>query len=954
MRKKVKRILALLLAIGLAVSVTSGIALSTSAETDAAQVSQEEPVESEPAAASEEPAAEPAQEEQEGSEEADPEPAAEEEKQGEAEEPTSTGEALDQTVTVGSGDKTVKVRTTAEAGVLPEGATLVVKQLEKDDSQYEDAVDQLEANEITYDGLLALDVGFEVNGQKVEPTGSVDVKFELGAGLLPEDADTDSLAVQHLPDSSKVETVADAGNAAEGTVTVQEQKVNADFTVDCFSTFTISWYVRSGYSYKTLFELTVKYVDVNGKEINPSASNVELSNNTTINFFTTYGKSINGYDWIGAYYGEYAPGGTNQTITDLATSSSTERVWIGLRFQYVTTYKIAFTNNTRPVAELTNTTDAGDTKTATLTLVYQKDTTGDTGGTIGDVTLPEPGHEKKAIRKEDGTYDLSLSVSGSIGSQTEKQKVDVLLIIDKSNSMAGDNWTNTKSAADNLIDAVAGNGALDSKFNVVTFYGSGSGQLSSEASNDTKGWTDASTAKSSIPSKITSNRNDGGTNYQAGIRLAKQQLNLARPGAQTVVIFLSDGLPTYRLSNPQGDGYGNGKRDPNFNNINAAVAEIRGMYTNQFYAIGVGSDFKNDGNSTQETVGKTNLKKLCSAVHTAKTPQVFTTSDASDLNKIFEDITASITSLVCTEVSISDTLSTNAQVVKKTNGTPSDLIITVTNAERTIVSGSGSVTVPATELNPEDSQRTITASYVNNNTEIQLNFPTTYKLEADYTYTVTANIEPTDAAYAAYTGTYPNKPDAGTGTHADAKEKGFYCNSTATLSYNNGKEPKTATYAKPVIRLNKCNVTLKKVVAGNMGDTNKGFDFAVTGGTVSGSTDGKTTLKDKDTVTITAKVGAEVTITETDYSSDGYRTTASSKKNNSDTEIGTYSGRTYTFTMGSTMTEDTEITFTNTKTVIPPNGLNHNITPYIIMVVLAAGAGVYFVVRRRPRGRHCK
>lgn len=244
MRKKVKRILALLLAIGLAVSVMSGMALSASSEEGAdpassatEEVVQEEPVDTTPEEPADEPAQEEEQEEQDVPEEADPEPAAEEEEQGE---PASAGEAFDQTMTVGSGDKTVKVRTTAEAGVLPEGATLVVKQFEDTDSQYQEAADQLDANEIAYDGLLALDVGFEVNGQEVEPNGSVDVQFELGAGFLPEDADTDSLAVQHLADTG-VETVADTGSVTDGTITVQDQKVNADFTVDSFSYFTITY-----------------------------------------------------------------------------------------------------------------------------------------------------------------------------------------------------------------------------------------------------------------------------------------------------------------------------------------------------------------------------------------------------------------------------------------------------------------------------------------------------------------------------------------------------------------------------------------------------------------------------------------------------------------------------------------------------------------------------------------
>ena len=49
------------------------------------------------------------------------------------------------------------------------------------------------------------------------------------------------------------------------------------------------------------------------------------------------------------------------------------------------------------------------------------------------------------------------------------------------------------------------------------------------------------------------------------------------------------------------------------------------------------------------------------------------------------------------------------------------------------------------------------------------------------------------------------------------------------------------------------------------------------------------------------------------------------------------------------VTENTTITFVNDKTIQPPNGITTTIAPYAIMVVLAAGAGVYFVYSRRRR-----
>ena len=90
-----------------------------------------------------------------------------------------------------------------------------------------------------------------------------------------------------------------------------------------------------------------------------------------------------------------------------------------------------------------------------------------------------------------------------------------------------------------------------------------------------------------------------------------------------------------------------------------------------------------------------------------------------------------------------------------------------------------------------------------------------------------------------------------------------------------------------------------------------------------------------------------VTITEDDYTSDGYTTTAGGVTG------GTYNedAHSYTFTVTKDMNTNTVITFTNTKTINPPSGITTTIAPYAIMVVLAAGAGVYFVYSRRRRNR---
>lgn len=628
----------------------------------------------------------------------------------------------------------------------------------------------------------------------------------------------DSLSVQHLTDG-KAETVTNE-------VAVTESGVKADFTVSSFSTFTITWWGDGDYN--KYYEFTVHYVDEKGNEINPSASNIELSYGKTINFFDEYNNSIEGYQWLNAYYGSYTQNGTNQAITTMEASGERTKkgnVFVGYWWEYQR-YDITFKNGNTVVQSFQQKQSEKPTaKTGDIYLVFQKNTTGDTGGTIGDITLPAPGHTKKAVRKDDGTYDLSLDVSGSIGSEAKKIPLDVVMIIDKSNSMDDDNkLTTVKSAAKKLVNTLNGNNSIDVRYNIVEFGGTADPTTNIASSS---GWkSSASEAGTAIDNVQTAEDYSlGGTNYQAGIRVAKQQLNLARTGAQTVVIFFTDGIPTYRLSNPQLEYnnyspyyYGAGNHDKNGYNIAAAAAEIKGMYTNRFYAVGQYS--KED-----EKDGTNNLQTLVDNVN-ASSKQKYVADNTSQIENIFNNISSEILELTCTKVSITDTLNENAQIVKTANGkTP--LTITVTKKNGTVVgteTGDNEVTltVPATTQNPEGKNRTLTASYVEKNGErkIKLIFPDEYSLEADYTYTVTTPIEPTERAYEKYRGngeTYPDTPDAGTGTHADNnKEKGFYCNDTAQLKYNNGKGDETVDYDKPVIRLTPGNLVIKKTIAGEL------------------------------------------------------------------------------------------------------------------------------------------
>ena len=139
----------------------------------------------------------------------------------------------------------VKVFVDAPEGALPEGAELRAELVESEkDTQA--VADELEKADVAYDGFLALDVYFaDADGNEVEPSEPVDVRFELPEGALPEGAE--DLAVHHLAEAedgtvADVEAVADDADATEGTVAVQDDAtVDAEFTVESFSWFTLTY-----------------------------------------------------------------------------------------------------------------------------------------------------------------------------------------------------------------------------------------------------------------------------------------------------------------------------------------------------------------------------------------------------------------------------------------------------------------------------------------------------------------------------------------------------------------------------------------------------------------------------------------------------------------------------------------------------------------------------------------
>ncbi|MCI6886554.1 MAG: VWA domain-containing protein [Lachnospiraceae bacterium] len=700
------------------------------------------------------------------------------------------------------GDLTVQVW--VKNGILPEDAKLQVTRLREDDEtadQYQKAREALDAVGTQYSGMMALDIVFvDAEDQEIEPDGNVQVSIKMNQDVLPEDVNLESITVHHLKEEGAeiiVQSVADVTNDTTGNIDFQKSDaiVAAEFEVDSFSPFTITW--EKGWSTAVL---TVKYVDENGKELDClSASDDEVSYGTEVDLMQ-YTYLIAGKEYKGSYL--------NSVNGISARYIKVERKTLRNRYYYRDS-----SGNWEEIDEK-----------PTILLVYKDSTY--TPSSSGEVQ--KLSHDKRVDKRSDGTYDLTLNISGKIGSETRKAKLDVIYVLDVSGSMddpmsSSDKTERIKAAWDAIqssTKAFGSNQNLDTQFALITFSGSSDYDEYGRRKSYAKTWDDAKDRLAGYKSAdaIIGMRQpscDGGTNYSAGLYEAKKLLQSKREGATTAVIFISDGNPTYRY-NAEGYTAGEGTNDNELQdgtqmgkNLYAACEQAKELHTDYFYTVGVGPSDNYD-----------KLRSLKDTATNANTRDFKAGTSSTVLNSIFDGIQSSITELKCNNVSITDALSENVKLVTKADGTQEDFIISIIDKDKRVVATGNK------ELNWNGHDVKLVSSYDPITKTIGLTFdPKSYELEQGYTYEIKAHIDATETAYERYRAPeqaevpYPDVPETGTGTHAD-EGSGFYSNvkDKAIVTYTYNGETTSEPYAKPVIRLHPNQLIIKKTVSGLNGN----------------------------------------------------------------------------------------------------------------------------------------
>ena len=204
-------------------------------------------------------------------------------------------------------------------------------------------------------------------------------------------------------------------------------------------------------------------------------------------------------------------------------------------------------------------------------------------GEEGKVTITKT--LESEVPDNDGNYTIKLTVQGNPVTQNVQPNADVVLVIDCSGSMNqyGRNRLETAKAAgkkfaDGILTDGSGNKMAVIGFSSQNYYGVG------WAGNAIKVETPLVADKGTITSAINTMTANGGTDYTAALKKAKEILDgrqdKSRPG---YVVFISDGAPGYNTDSPD---------DSNWNgSVQARELKNAGV---TIYTIGISLDGNNN------------------------------------------------------------------------------------------------------------------------------------------------------------------------------------------------------------------------------------------------------------------------------------------------------------------------------------------------------------------------
>lgn len=450
-------------------------------------------------------------------------------------------------------------------------------------------------------GLDVLDLSIlDADGNEIEPAAPVQVEIVMKA--LPESVSENdfyaSATVTHIKETEngpQPEIVAGNATGLPGEIAVENGEAVATFETESFSTYTISWGSSGGNHARVHYGYLQNGTFVEFDQSVFSHGVPSISNSSTPNYLIY---DVEGYEFDHAY--RNSDTSANQIQPYLSYSSNTYRYWkAGTALNGSNSGSLSNGNNIYMVyTPITEPVPSGTPK------IYET-----------SETPREPEILKESENLHDGTRMLSLSITGHEAPLEFERLVDVIVIFDVSGSMSteieGSSNSRLEAGKDALQflanqllgdDRVNRDGEKLNRMALITF--SNSAQI-------VQGFTDDPDVFNESVEGLTQG---GGTNWELPLHIANRME--VDPNRKTVVIFVSDGNPTWRMTRynvsdaqlrNQSDmhtgsntGYyrlynvfGRGDTDNRGRNYDAALAEaqnIVGVQHKEFYTIAIGPD----------------------------------------------------------------------------------------------------------------------------------------------------------------------------------------------------------------------------------------------------------------------------------------------------------------------------------------------------------------------------
>lgn len=207
----------------------------------------------------------------------------------EADDTSATNEPAEQHTLTAENDAYKVTLTYTDGAQLPEGAHLRIANVVTTSDAYAQAraavLAAKQAEDVSFNedslGLAAVDISvIDASGNEIEPNAEVQVKVE--AKNLPQEAGESGVEVHHIVQATNTTEPATEDGMVAQTVATDIQPegttATAEFSVDGFSVFTITWTTKVGEQEGIRFaNVKVHYVDENGLEV-ADPSTVPTSN----------------------------------------------------------------------------------------------------------------------------------------------------------------------------------------------------------------------------------------------------------------------------------------------------------------------------------------------------------------------------------------------------------------------------------------------------------------------------------------------------------------------------------------------------------------------------------------------------------------------------------------------------------------------------------------------------